>query len=97
MSNGYDWFKYDQATETWQPYENVVFQGNEALITLTDGGPGDDDGEENGVIHDPSGPGSKVATTKTRIEGSSGGGALLWLLALTFAGAGKRSRQGKAA
>ncbi len=98
MSSGYDWFKYDSETETWTPYENVVFQGNEVLITMTDGGPGDDDGKADGVIRDPSGPGSKVATTKTKIEGSSGGGAMVWGLTLLVAGAGlRRKRTAKAA
>ncbi len=97
MSSGYDWFKYDSKTETWTPYENVVFQGNEALITLKDGGPGDDDGEENGIIRDPSGPGSKVATTKTKIEGSSGGGAMIWALTLLVAGVGVRRRSARKA
>ena len=41
----------------WQVYENAVFAKNRKSVTLLleDGGMGDEDGIENGVIVDPSG------------------------------------------
>jgi hypothetical protein len=52
------WFKYD-IDAGWVPYDNVTFSGDRKSITLhlTDGGAGDDDGVQNGVIVDPSGLG----------------------------------------
>ncbi len=76
VSSGFGWFKYDAKTKTWSSYPNVVFQGKEALITLTDGGAGDADGKANGFIYDPAGLGTEIPKTKKKIEGSSGGGAL---------------------
>jgi hypothetical protein len=42
-------------------------------ITLVDGGTGDDDGQQNGTIEDPSGLG--LAPTGSSSSGSSGGSA----------------------
>ena len=97
VSDGFSWYKYDSATETWKVYPNVEFKGHEAFVTLTDGGEGDVDGEKNGFIHDPSGPGSEIAKTKTRIEGSSGGGALGGVIVLVAAGLGLRRRERRVA
>jgi hypothetical protein len=42
---------------TWLDFtSNAVFSGNTVTLTLTDGGAGDDDGDDNGVIVDPGGP-----------------------------------------
>jgi hypothetical protein len=41
-------------------------------LTLVDGGTGDDDGEQNGIIEDPSGLG--VASADNDNDGNSGGG-----------------------
>ncbi len=95
VSSGYDWFKYDVATETWSRYENARFEGHEVLLTLTDGGEGDADGKSNGIIYDPGALGTKIATDKVRIEGESGGGSLGW--ALLAAGLGLRRKQRRAA
>ena len=88
LSNGYDWFKYDAGHKRWTPYANAEFDGHEIVLTLTDGGEGDDDGKADGFIHDPSGPGSEIAKERTRIEGSSGGGAWGWPIGLPILGAG---------
>ncbi len=88
LSTGYAWYKYDSGKKIWSEYGNVTFNGHEVLLTLTDGGPGDDDGKKNGFIHDPSGPGSEIAKERTRIEGSSGGGAWGWPVGAVLLGAG---------
>jgi hypothetical protein len=56
----YKWYKYDTIEGSWQDFsEHVVFgPGRRYLtLTLTDGGLGDADGIENGIILDPSGVG----------------------------------------
>jgi hypothetical protein len=62
------WYKYD-IDQGWIPYDNVTFSSDRKSITLhlIDGGAGDDDGVQNGVIVDPSGLGYSAA-------GSSGYG-----------------------
>jgi len=52
------WYKYD-IEDGWVPYTNVSFSADRKSITLflVDGGVGDDDGVQNGVIVDPSGLG----------------------------------------
>lgn len=55
------WYKYDARTG-WKIYDNAVFSQLEdgrtkVVISLTDGGEGDADGEVNGVIQDPGGVG----------------------------------------
>ena len=51
---------------------NVVIDGNNIVLSLTDGGPGDADGVVNGIIIDPSGP--AVPPTSGASSGDSGGG-----------------------
>ena len=56
---GYKWFKYSDV-EGWYDFSDYAeFDVNREniVLTLTDGGAGDDDGEENGIIFDPSGLG----------------------------------------
>jgi len=57
---GYKWYKYSE-DRGWYPYSDDYFIFNETrdavTITLVDGDIGDDDGEENGKIEDPSGLG----------------------------------------
>jgi hypothetical protein len=63
------WFKYD-LSNGWHDYSQYVqlsVNSKKIVLTLTDGGPGDADGVENGVIVDPS------ALTTT--SGSSGDSA----------------------
>lgn len=58
-----EWYKYNSATG-WEDYSaNAVFSEmsngcTQVVLTLEDGGDGDADGEVNGIITDPSGPGS---------------------------------------
>ncbi|NOY70751.1 MAG: hypothetical protein GXP53_14930 [Deltaproteobacteria bacterium] len=68
----YGWFKYNE-TGGWHDYgAHAVFSADRTSVTLTlvDGGAGDDDGEANGIILDPSGVGSPPASE----SGSGGGG-----------------------
>jgi hypothetical protein len=58
VPKGKDAQLYKYATDTgWEVYPNAVFDPNRKSITLIleDGGMGDEDGVENGVIVDPSG------------------------------------------
>ena len=57
ISEDYVWTKYD-ASSGWSEYTNAEFSQDRKKVTLTlvDGGAGDQDGKENGVIVDPSGP-----------------------------------------
>ena len=99
VSTGFGWYKYNSGSQVWSSYDSemVAFNGHELLLTLTDGGPGDDDGKADGFIRDPGGLGSVIAKEKTRIEGSSGGGALGGVIALLAAGLGLRRRERRVA
>ena len=66
---GASWYKFNTSTETWSDYSLVtdangrigaVFNDtrDQVILTLVDGGIGDDDGAVNGVIVDPSGLGA---------------------------------------
>ena len=75
----YKWYKYSQ-TEGWYDFSaNVSFNSerNQLSFILADGGTGDDDGEQNGIIEDPSGlgvaPADAVSTDSNRSGGGSGG------------------------
>ena len=73
----YKWYKYSQ-TEGWYDFSaNVSFNSerNQLSLTLVDGGTGDDDGEENGIIVDPSGLGIAPADTGSTNTSSGGGGS----------------------
>lgn len=51
------WFKYNSESG-WYNYSDYIqtdYETNQIRLTLTDGGPGDDDGTADGVIVDPSG------------------------------------------
>ena len=48
--------------------DHVDFSGNVVTLHLVDGGAGDADGEENGVIVDPGGAGSQIGTTTAITE-----------------------------
>jgi hypothetical protein len=56
---------------------NVSFNSerNQLSLTLVDGGTGDDDGEQNGIIEDPSGLGVAPADSASTNINSSGGGS----------------------
>ena len=71
----YKWFKYSQ-TRGWYDYSaNVSFNSerNQLSLVLVDGGTGDDDGEQNGIIEDPSGLGVAPAESDNSSGGGSGG------------------------
>ena len=53
------WYKYIETNpvgQQWVEYQNAVIVGNTVIVTLTDGGQGDQDGTVNGIILDPAGP-----------------------------------------
>jgi hypothetical protein len=67
---GYKWYKYSQS-QGWYDYSaHVSFNSerDQVSLTLVDGGTGDDDGQQNGIIEDPSGLGVSPAGS-----GSTGG------------------------
>lgn len=73
------WYKYD-LEDGWVPYANVTFSSDRKSITvhLVDGGDGDDDGVQNGVIVDPSGLGYTPAagySSQTSDSSTSSGAA----------------------
>jgi hypothetical protein len=74
------WYKY-HIENGWAPYADATFSSDRKSVTihLIDGGPGDDDGVQNGVIVDPSGlgyrsadSGSSLGSETTASGGSSG-------------------------
>jgi hypothetical protein len=74
VPKGYKWYKYSD-NRGWYDYSaNVSFDSerNQLSLTLVDGGKGDDDGEQNGIIEDPSGLG--VAPADNDNNGNSSGG-----------------------
>ena len=66
------WYKYN-IENGWTPYPDVTFSGDRKSITiyLVDGGPGDDDGVQNGVIVDPSGLGYSASDAGSSLDYSS--------------------------
>jgi hypothetical protein len=80
------WYKYDPSTGDVTDFSsNVSINGNEAVVTLTDGGAGDADGVVNGVIVDPSGPSFTVSSIPPSGGGSGGGGAINLMTLALFA------------
>jgi hypothetical protein len=68
------WYKYDPVNKIWQDYsEYTEFSADRKSVYLTviDGGFGDADGIENGVIIDP----LALGTPSSSVSGSSGAGA----------------------
>jgi len=75
MPQGYKWYKYSPS-RGWSDYSaNVSLNGDRTRlnITLVDGGTGDDDNQQNGIIVDPSGMGAAPASSAS--SDSSGGGS----------------------
>ncbi len=87
MPQGYKWYKYSQS-QGWYDYSsNVSFNGDRTRLSLTlvDGGTGDDDGQQNGIIVDPSGPGTAGSaavsgSTQSNSGGGGGGGCFIGTL-----------------
>jgi hypothetical protein len=76
MPPGYRWYKYSQG-QGWYDYSsNVSLNGDGTRLTLTlvDGGVGDDDGQQNGIIQDPSGLGTAGSAADSEPAAGSGGG-----------------------
>jgi hypothetical protein len=74
---GFKWYKYSR-TQGWYDFsDNVTFNSerNQLSFILVDGGLGDDDGEHNGIIVDPSGLGLAPANSVSTNSGSGGGGS----------------------
>jgi len=78
----YTWHKYD-TTKGWydfSTYAKFNDDRDQVTLTLTDGGPGDDDGIANGIIRDPSGLGYRLneenieSDQENSSSSSSGGG-----------------------
>jgi len=76
-----NWYKYSERAGAWEDYTvrtafSVMDDGRvAATLTFQDGGFGDDDGEANGIIVDPSGPGyKKLDDDVVDDEDDSGGG-----------------------
>jgi hypothetical protein len=76
VPEGYKWYKYSQ-NEGWIDYSahvSVNGAGDQLSLTPIDGGTGDDDGEQNGIIEDPSGLGVAPSNSGTTNTSSTGGG-----------------------
>ena len=76
VPEGYKWFKYSPTLGWYDFSANVSFNGdrNQLTVTLVDGGTGDDDGDQNGIIEDPSGLGLAPADSTSTDTGSGGSG-----------------------
>lgn len=73
---GYTWYKYSPSNG-WHDYSTrTTFNSarNRAVLSLTDGGAGDDDGASNGVIVDASGLGYAASIAPADAGGREGGG-----------------------
>jgi hypothetical protein len=91
---GVKWYKYDPVNDRFTDIsDKAVFSGNQATVTLTDGGIEDADGTVNGVIVDPSGPGVPTVSASGTSSGGSGGGGVIDLILPTFAMAALRRRR----
>jgi len=76
------WYKYSSVSG-WSDFsDHSAFNEarDQVSLTLTDGGTGDQDGEKNGVIVDPSGLGVISDDTGTGDGGGSGGGCFISIL-----------------
>jgi hypothetical protein len=74
------WYKYDPVNKIWQDYsEYTEFSADRKSIylTLIDGGFGDADGIENGVIIDPLGLGVSAVPSPISAGGGSSGGCFI--------------------
>lgn len=78
------WYKYDM-DQGWQiyPYARISEDRMSVMITLEDGGEGDEDGVQNGIIIDPSGLGyraseaSDTAVLESQDAAGGGGGCFI--------------------
>ena len=79
VPEGYKWYKYSPAGGWYDYSENVSLNSerNQLTLTLVDGGTGDDDGEQNGMIVDPSGLGLAPAVPVSTDSGGGSGGCFI--------------------
>ena len=75
------WFKYDAVEDNWHDYSEYAQlspDGQSITLTIVDGGLGDADGTENGIIIDPSGigigSGGAASTSLSSGDSASGSG-----------------------
>jgi hypothetical protein len=69
------WYKYDPVNSDWVDYSDYIEFSDDrksAYLTLIDGGFGDADGLENGVIIDPLGLGTPAAAISSGASSSAG-------------------------
>lgn len=81
LPNGTIWYKYD-SINGWQDYSDPLYSEISAdrksvILTLTDGDVGDADGVANGIITDPSGPGTAGSGAPLASSGGGGGGCFI--------------------
>ncbi|CAB1056929.1 hypothetical protein D1BOALGB6SA_1668 [Olavius sp. associated proteobacterium Delta 1] len=76
MSQDCKRYKYSQSRGWYDCSSHVSLNGDRTRLskTLLDGGTGDDDGQQNGVIEDQSAPGTAGLAAVSGSTGSSGGG-----------------------
>lgn len=76
IPDGYQWFKYN-IDDGWYDYsDNVTLntKGDQVRLSLVDGGIGDDDKNQNGVVSDPLGLGTLPSNATATDSGGGGGG-----------------------
>lgn len=88
---GTRYWKYDPATQVWTLFADAQILGATVVLTLQDGGAGDDDGVVNGQIVDPGAPGLAAASA---IPGLSAAAALMLAALMGGVGALARRRAG---
>ncbi len=67
LKSGAHYWKYDSTTQNWAVFDNAQIHANTVVLTIQDGGAGDDDGVVNGQIVDPGAPGAPIQGTATAI------------------------------
>ena len=79
IPQGYKWYKYSQ-NQGWIDYSanaSLNSARDQLSLTLVDGGTGDDDEKQNGIIRDPSGLGIAPSNSgSTNTSSMSGGGSV---------------------
>jgi len=86
MPQAYRWYKYSPS-QGWYDYSsNVTLNADRTRLSimLEDGGIGDDDGRQNGIIQDPSGLGTAGSAAVSDPTGSGGGGCFIGTLGAAF-------------
>ena len=76
VPEGYKWYKYSQ-NQGWMDYSAQVSLNSardRLTLTLVDGGTGDDDEAQNGIIADPAGLGTAPSGSGATDTSSTGGG-----------------------